>query len=121
MVKHRSAKPVVDIRKWDELREWEGFERGDSIFVKGTFDSTWTFIHAAQSKLTGEILWVTVYGGTGGPDGNQAFRSFLPERIRELTPAEAKKKINKAAAEQRKAEKAAEKAPQLRKPRAKRG
>ena len=120
MVNRRARKPLNDPRTWHEVYELRDFKAGDLVGVTGTVDSTWTFMHAAVSNINGDVVWVTVYGGTGGPDGNQQFRSFLPDRIRELTAAEAKKRANKATAEAKKAAKAAEKPAELRKSRKKR-
>lgn len=122
MVKRRAVKPRIDIRKWHEQFEWNGFERGQLVGVKGTSESTWTFQHAAVSNETGEVLWVTVYGGTGNDQtGTRHIRSFFPERIRSLTAAEESKRVNKAKAEEKKAAKAAEKPAQLRKQRGRKG
>lgn len=121
VVKRYARAAVHDIRTWHPVNEWNGFKTGDLCGVKGTTNATWTFRHAAVDNETDDVRWITVYGGTGGPDGNQQFRSLTPDRIRELTAAEARKKVNKAAADAKKAAKAAEKPAELRKPRARKG
>src|SRR6185437_6589219 len=90
-------------KKWYAYPFWGEFVDGDLIDVIG-LQGTWTFKYAHISKETEEVVAVTVIGGTGGPMGNVQFRTFTPDRLRPLSKAKAKTRVNRKAAKEKRSE-----------------
>jgi|SRR6185437_11829017 len=93
-------------KTWYAYPFWGDFVDGDLIDVTG-LQGTWTFKYAHISKETEEVVAVTVYGGTGGPKGVLQFRTFTPDRLRPLSKAKAKTRVNTKTAKERAKEKQA--------------
>lgn len=61
--------------KWIAVEEWDGFEKGEKVLVKG---ERGVFTFQSAHLVEDECVAVNV---VGGPIGHFCFRAFTPNRV----------------------------------------
>ena len=85
MAKRNTSMPEAPIvRSWDQVDEWDGLTKGDTVVVKGE-RADFRFMYACSKN--NEVIAITVFG-----DGQ--WRTFVPERV--AKPVVKAKRVRKA-------------------------